>query len=163
MDDARVADQLAITRAIQLVARAYDHKRHDPLILEVFEHDAKQHYYLMGQFLDFSMPAGVAIVKGYHDRCYATQHLVSPPVIEFDGDLARTTSAVHAVHIQIRDDGTRSTWILGGYYHDVLARYGQTWRIRERIARATHEIGTFLAEGVRLYPTLPDYAEMGRV
>lgn len=158
MPDPRLQDQLAITHTIQQIARAYDLKRHEEILPQVFEPDARQHYYLMGQFVDFSMPGGIAAVKRYHDRCYATQHVVSPPVIEFDGDLARTTSAVHAIHVQIRHDGTSQSWILGGYYHDVLARHGDGWRIRERVAKATHESGEFL-DDVRLFPTLPSYEE----
>jgi hypothetical protein len=156
MSDARLSDHLAITRTIQQIARAYDLKRHDELLPQAFEPDAKQHYYFLGKFVDFSMPGGIALVKHYHDRCWATQHVVSPPVIDFAGDLARTTSAVHAIHVQVRHDGTRQSWILGGYYHDVLARHGDTWRIRERVAKATHESGEFL-DDVRLFPTLPSY------
>lgn len=156
MSDPRVEDQLAITRQIQQIARAYDHKRHEELLPHIFEENAKQHYYILGQFVDFSMPRAVEVVKGYHDRCYATQHVVSPPVIDFDGDMARSTSAVHAVHVQIRHDGIRNNWLLGGYYHDLWVRRSDDWRIRERVARATYETGVFLQD-VRLFPTLPDY------
>ncbi len=158
MPDTRLSDQLEITRVIQQIARAYDLKRHDEILPQVFEAGAKQHYYLMGHFVDFSMPGGIALLKHYHDRCYATQHVVSPPVIDFDGELARTTSAVHAIHVQVRHDGTQQSWILGGYYHDILARQGGVWRIRERVAKGTHESGEFL-EDVRLFPTLPSYEE----
>jgi hypothetical protein len=97
------------------------------------------------------------VLEYYHSRCYATQHLVAPPTIEFEGDdVARTESPVHAVHVQVRHDGTRANWLLGAYYHDVLVRDGRDWRIRERIARVTYENGTFL-EDVRLFPTLADY------
>ena len=159
MPNQRVEDELAITRTIQLVARAYDHKRHRELLPRVFEQNARQHYYLLGQFLDFSMPGGVDVVMAYHERCHATQHLVSPPLIEWEGaDVARTTSAVHAVHVQVLQDGTRANWILGGYYHDVLARHPEGWRIRERIARVTYEEGRF-HEDARMFPVLADYSK----
>ena len=156
-DAARVEDTLAITRTIQLVARAYDQKRHRELLPRLFVENARQHYYLMGQFIDFSFPRGIELLEYYHSRCYATQHLVAPPTIEFEGrDVARTESPVHAPHVQVRHDGTRSNWLLGGYYHDVLVRDGDAWRIRERVARVTYESGTFL-EDVRLFPGLADY------
>jgi hypothetical protein len=158
MSNSRVEDELAISRVIQEVARAYDLMKHEEILPRVFEPKARQHYYIMGNFLDFSMPQGIAIVKAYHDRCHATQHLVAPPVIVFDGDTARTESPVHAVHVQIRHDGSRSTWILGGYYHDTLVKHPEGWRIRERICYCTHEIGEFLQD-VRLFPSLPDYRE----
>lgn len=156
MSYAQLSDLLAITRTIQQIARAYDLKRHDEILPQVFEPGAKQHYYLMGHFVDFSMPGGIELLKHYHDRCYATQHVVSPPVVDFDGEIARATSAVHAIHVQIRHDGSSQSWILGGYYHDILARHAGGWRIRERVAKGTHESGEFLQD-VRLFPTLPSY------
>lgn len=158
MPATRVDDELAITRAIQLIARAYDHKRHRELLPKVFEPNARQHYYLMGQFVEFSMPGGIEVAMSYHAKCYATQHLVSPPDIEFaaDGQSARTTSAVHAVHVQILQDGTRANWILGGYYHDWLVRHPEGWRIHERTAIATYEEGRF-HEDAKVFPVLADY------
>ena len=159
MPTSRIEDELAITRAIQLIARAYDQKRHLELLPKVFEENAKQHYFFLGQFVDFSMPGGVEVAASYHERCYATQHVNSPPVIEFEGDdLARTTTTVHAVHVQILQDGTRSNWILGGYYHDVLVRKPEGWRIRERMALGTYEQGQF-HEDARRFPTLADYTK----
>ena len=155
----RVEDQLAIAHTIQLVARAYDHKRHRELLPKAFEDNARQHYYLLGQFVEFSMPAGIEVAMGYHERCYATQHLVSAPDIEFEGnDTARTTSTVHAVHVQILQDGTRANWILGGYYHDLLVRHPEGWRIRERTAIGTYEQGQFHMDA-RVFPTLADYTK----
>ena len=58
MRDPNLEDQLAITRAIQQIARAYDLKRHHEILPEIFEANAKQHYYLMGKFVDFRCPAG---------------------------------------------------------------------------------------------------------
>lgn len=160
MSSPSIEDELAITRTIQLVARAYDHKRHRELLPKVFEQNARQHYYLLGQFVEFSMPGGIDVAMSYHERCYATQHLVSPPVIEFesDGDVAHATSTVHAVHVQILQDGTRANWILGGYYHDLLVRHPDGWRIRERTAIGTYEEGQFF-EDAQVFPTLADYTK----
>jgi hypothetical protein len=158
MHEARLQDQLEITRAIQLIARAYDEKRHREILPQVFEPNAKQHYYFLGNFVDFSMPKGIEVTEYYHLRCYATQHVVSPPVIEFEGNTARTTSAVHAVHVQILADGSRSNWLLGGYYLDLLVKGADGWRIRERVAQGTYENGTF-HEDARQFPTLPDYTK----
>ena len=59
MSYAQLSDLLAITRTIQQIARAYDLKRHDEILPQVFEPGAKQHYYLMGHFVDFGMSADV--------------------------------------------------------------------------------------------------------
>lgn len=156
----RFEDELEITRTIQLVARAYDHKRHRQLLPQVFEQNARQHYYLLGQFVEFSMPGGIDVAMSHHERCYATQHLVSPPVIEFENDrgVARTTSAVHAVHVQVLQDGSRANWILGGYYHDLLVRHPEGWRIRERTAFGTYEEGRF-HEDAQALPALAEYTK----
>ena len=59
MSDEQLSDHFAITRTIQLIARAYDLKQHDVLLPLAFEPDAKQHYYFLGRFVDFSMPGGI--------------------------------------------------------------------------------------------------------
>ncbi len=78
---------------------------HDALLPKCFDEQARILYRLRGRLLDFSMPGGVARFKHFHDRCYWTQHLVSPHIVEIDGDGARASTPVHAVHVQIRDDG----------------------------------------------------------
>ncbi|MEM1138834.1 MAG: nuclear transport factor 2 family protein [Pseudomonadota bacterium] len=157
--DHTTQDILAITEVIQQIARAYDLKRHRELLPQVMEPDARQKYYILGQFVDMSMPEGMETLLTYHDVCYACQHLVAPPAVELNGDLAKTTSPVHAVHVQIRDDGSRNNWILGAYYHDTIVRRGSTWRLQERTCMVTYESGEFLTSGVRRYPTLPDYTQ----
>ena len=158
MPDTRIEDTLAITRTIQLVARAYDHKRHRELLPTLYVEKARQHYWLLGHFIDFSFPEGIDRLVHYHERCWATQHLVASPTIEFEGsDLARVESPVHAVHVQVHHDGRRTNWLLGGYYLDVMLRQSDgSWVIREREAHVTYESGEFV-EDVRLFPTLADY------
>lgn len=153
----RLQDHIAIVHVIQQVARGFDEKRHDELLPQAFTADARILYYLRGQLIDFSLPAGLPMFKHYHERCWWTQHLVSPHVLAIDGDSARATTPVHAVHVQIREDGSRSNWLIGATYNDELVRTPAGWRIRSRSVPCGYVEGDFLESGVRLFPTLPAY------
>ena len=147
---------IAITHTIQEVARAFDEKLHDQLLPEAFTDNASILYRLRGQRIDFSMPKGLAKFKYFHDICYWTQHLVSPHVLSIDGDTARARMPVHAVHLQIRNDGSHNHWVIAAVYHDELVRQSGRWRIEKRLALCPYVEGDFLTEGVRSFPTLPD-------
>ena len=152
----RVTDELAIHHVIREAARAFDEKRHAELLPVVFTEDASILYRIRGQRIDCSMPDGIALFKHFHDRCYWTQHLVSPQLLSLEGDRARASSPVHAVHLQIRDDGSHNHWIIGAVYQDELARIEDRWRIVARKALCPSIQGDFLETGVRLFPDLPD-------
>ena len=98
-DVRKLEDQLAIIHVIQQVARAFDE-------------NASILYRLRGTRIDFSMPKGLAQFKYFHDRCYWTQHHVSPHVVSIDGDTAHASTPVHAVHLQIRNDGSHNHWVI---------------------------------------------------
>ncbi|MBL6752032.1 MAG: hypothetical protein ISP90_16045, partial [Nevskia sp.] len=55
----RLQDHIAIVHVIQQVARGFDEKRHDELLPQAFTADARILYYLRGQLIDFSLPAGL--------------------------------------------------------------------------------------------------------
>ena len=149
-------DQLAIARTIHEVARAFDEKLHHELLPKGFSDDASVLYRLRGRRIDFSMPDGPSKVKYFHDLCYWTQHLVSPHVISIDGDRASARTNVHALHLQIRDDGSHNQWVIGAVYHDELVRQNERWRIAKRLALCPYVEGDFLTDGVRSFPNLPD-------
>jgi len=152
-----LADRVAIESVIRDVARAFDEKCHEALLPRCFTPDARILYRLRGADIDASMPDGIALFKHFHDRCYWTQHLVSPHVVELAGDHARAISPVHAVHLQVRNDDTRSQWLIGATYYDDLVRTADGWRIADRRAVCPHVEGDFLDTGVRLFVTVPAY------
>ena len=160
-DVQRLADHLAIIHTIQQVARAFDEKLHDELLPKVFTEDASVLYRLRGQRIDFSMPKGLELYKYFHDRCYWTQHHVSPHVVSIDGDKAKASTPVHAVHLQIRNDNSHNHWVIAAVYHDELVKTSEGWRIRQRRAMCPYVEGDFLIEGVRLFPKLPDLDREG--
>lgn len=150
-------DRMEITHVIQQVARAFDEKMHEELLPQSFTEDARILYRLRGSLIDFSMPDGIAKFKHYHDRCFWTQHLVSPHIVALEGDTARASTPVHAVHVQIRDDDTRNHWLIAAVYHDELVRTPNGWRIKARTVPCPYVEGDFLESGVRTFTTLPVY------
>jgi hypothetical protein len=101
------------------------------------------------------MPGGIALFKQFHERCYWTQHLVSAPVIDLAGDSARAVSQVHAIHVQIRADGSRNVWKVGASYHDTLVRTPGGWRIAVRRVPCPYDDGAFENDGVQIFPEAP--------
>ena len=64
---------------------------------------------------------------------------------------------MHALHLQIRSDGSHNQWALGAEYHDQLLRQGDRWRIKKRLAVIPYVEGDFLFDGVKMFPNLPDF------
>ena len=149
-------DDMGISHTIREVARAFDEKRHDEILPQAFAENASILYRLRGRRVDFSMPDGLAQFKYFHDRCYWTQHHVSPQVTSVQGDRATASTPVHAVHLQVREDGSHNHWVIAAVYHDELVREDGHWRIARRKALCPYIEGDFLEQGVRLYPQLPD-------
>ena len=148
----QAADAAAIAEIIQRVAMAFDLKRHDEMLPRLFTPDARIVYRLSGRVMDFSMPGGIPVFKGFHERCRWTQHLVGPPVVDFSPDEARAFSQVQATHVQVRDDGTENVWTVWASYRDHLVRTPDGWRIADRRAPCEYETGAFEHEGVRIFP-----------
>jgi len=152
----QLADRLAIEHTIKDAARAFDEKRHVELMGQAFAENARIIYWVRGQRSDYSMPNGALLLKKIHDRCHWTQHLVSPQVLELNGDTAIARTPVHALHKQIRDDGSHNHWIIGAVYEDELARIDGRWRITSRKALCAYYEGDLLMKGVKLFPEKPD-------
>jgi len=82
-----------------------------------------------------------------------TQHHLGLPVIDVDGDTARTRVPVIATHVQQRKDGTENDAILYGTYTHTWTRTGGAWRIRTLRFESHFGTGTFLApDEIRLFP-----------
>jgi len=59
---------------------------------------------------------------------HATQHSMSNPLVDIDGDNARCRMYMQAEHFFITDQGDND-YVLGGYYDDQLANTDTGWRI----------------------------------
>ncbi len=58
----------------------------------------------------------------------ATQHVMSNPIVDLDGNRARLRMYMKAEHFLINDQGN-DDFALGGYYDDRLVKTDQGWRI----------------------------------
>jgi 3-phenylpropionate/cinnamic acid dioxygenase small subunit len=67
----------------------------------------------------------------------ASQHIVTNPVIELDGDRATSRAYLHAQHYMPDQRTGGNTLEIGGTYHDELVRTEVGWRITRRELRVS--------------------------
>ena len=146
------SDLLEIQQVLYAYARAIDAK--DWKSLErVFTPDARIHYAMeRGAELTFRelgpwLARSMAIFK-------ATQHVISNPQVEVQGDAATSTAYLVATHVQVRQDGTENLATEGGRYTDTLVRSPEGWRIATRRLERIWVDGTYLVPPeIRLFPS----------
>jgi len=149
---ARNDDVLEIEQLLYAYARAIDAK--DWKALErVFTPDARIHYAVeRGTEVAFRelgpwLAQAMAIFK-------ATQHVITNPLIELQGDGARSTAYLVATHVQVRHDGTETRTTEGSRYTDSLVRTREGWRISARRLDRIWVDGTYLGTAdVKLFPS----------
>ncbi len=156
MDEgAEVADRLAIQDVLQRYGQALDEKDY-ALLDGVFAPGARLHY-AMDTATDSTYPEMVDSFRRFLEVFWYTQHVFSHPVIDLEGDTARTTCRLIATHVQIPlDGGERPVWTVYGTYRDAWLRTPGGWRIRQRDFRALHSEGTRLPRAqVECFPAPP--------
>ncbi len=70
----------------------------------------------------------------------ATQHMMSNPLVELDGDRAQVTMYVRAHHVFDPDD-PESYYTVGGYYRNRLVRDGGNWKLTRVNLNVTWRLG----------------------
>jgi 3-phenylpropionate/cinnamic acid dioxygenase small subunit len=125
-----IAQKLEITELLYRYATALDTRDWD-LLGQVFAPEA---VYTIGVHGDFTGPRAIgekiaSLIGGYE----ATQHLITNPVIELDGDTARAHCYLHAQHYLPDQRTGGNTYEMGGTYHDDLVRTADGWRIARRV------------------------------
>ncbi len=75
-----------------------------------------------------SADAWVASCRVLFEGLDASQHQMTNPLVEIDGDEARCRMYVQAEHFLLNDQGDDS-FALGGHYDDRLVRTAEGWRI----------------------------------
>ena len=70
----------------------------------------------------------VAGLKPLFGGLAATQHMMSNPLVELEGDSAQITMYVRAHHVFDPDD-PESYYTVGGYYRNRLVRDGGDWKL----------------------------------
>lgn len=143
-------DREEIARLLWRYARAIDTRQLDDL-RAVFTPDAQIHYALergtelaFPQMLEWLGRALVIFCR--------TQHVVSNPLVDVEGDRASGTSYLVASHVQVRKDGREHLVAEGGVYSDRFARTREGWRICARRLDRIWVNGEYLGpDDVRLF------------
>lgn len=95
----------------------------------------------------------VAGCRRLFDNLDATQHSMSNPLVDVDGDTARCRMYMQAEHFYLTRQGNVD-FALGGYYDDQLVRTAEGWKIRTVTLnvlwnRGNRHIMTLAVEGKR--------------
>ena len=148
-----VADHLEITQVLERYFRAMDDKDY-ALLDGVFVPGAKLVYDMgSGAAPRSTHPEIVEQFRSFNEQFRFTQHVTSQPLIDLDGDSARSRATLRALHVQETESGERNTWIVYGVYEDRLRRTQAGWRIVERRFEARHVNGRLLpADRVKRFP-----------
>jgi SnoaL-like domain len=149
-----LSDQLADRREIDDVlyryAYALDSRDWDLLKEGVFTADAS------ADFLDHGIMNGIdeiiGLVSGVLTGLDVSQHLITNPLAEVDGDSATAKCYLHAQHVFAGAPGG-DQFIVAGTYEDELTRTATGWRISKRALQASWVAGNpevFTAAAERL-------------
>jgi hypothetical protein len=151
MNPRAVADRLEILELVHRYGTAID--RLDMNLLDgVFVPGARIEYRVRGGGV-LAFPDAKEWIARALASYEATHHVMSNSTVELAGDAARATTYVTATHVQVKLDGERSSYVLGGIYHDRLERTPSGWRIRERVLQQVYETGrSFGPRHVKSFP-----------
>jgi ketosteroid isomerase-like protein len=88
------------------------------------------------------VPAIEETVRKFLGGCGPSQHLLGNHQIEVDGDTATARTKLRVMH-QGADHRSDATYEVLGYYHDVLSRTAEGWRIAHREIDVRIQFGDF--------------------
>ena len=155
MSPGEVRDRLEIADLLQRYFAALDAKDYE-LLETVFVPGAKLHYEMGPGSRPSTYPEMVQAFRDFNASFLLTQHMMGHPQIELDGDAARSSTSLRALHVQQKTDGDRSTWLVYGFYRDEHVRTSEGWRISERYFRSLHTEGCLLPrEQVKTFESPP--------
>ncbi len=143
MELREAADRLALAEVLQRYFHALD-TRDYPLLDRVFSPDARLLYDMGDGGTEVAYPVMRAQLERFNAAFLWTQHMAGLPLLEVDGEGARSTLGLRALHVQETAEGERSTWLVYGTYRDRHVRTPDGWRIRHRHFRAHHTEGQLL-------------------
>jgi hypothetical protein len=125
-----LADRAEIHDLLVRYATAIDGRRWD-LLDTVFLPDARLDYRSAGGIAG-RFPEVKAWLAEVLPMFRVTQHLILNPVVDVDGDSARSTAQfLNPNEATIK--GEPWLFTVGGVYHDLLARTADGWRISRRV------------------------------
>jgi hypothetical protein len=136
-------DVLEIERLLYRYGRAIDTRDLESL-REVFAPDAEIHYAVTGG-TRLPLSEMIGWLRGALTQFRVTQHAITTPIIELDGDRARSECYLSAAHVQERTDGREVYVMLHGIYRDEWVRRPEGWRISRRRLDHLYATGAFAA------------------
>jgi len=154
MTSTPTADRDEIAQVLYIYARAIDAKEF-ALLDSVFVPDAVIDYAVAG---GTRLPFGemVGWLREALSMFRMTQHVISNPIVELNGDRAESTAYLTATHEQVGLDGKRTVFVDHGIYKDAWVRTPHGWRIRARRLERFLMHGDFqMPDQCRRYPTSP--------
>jgi len=126
----QTSDLLEIQQLIYHYAWLIDTRDFDGLD-QVFAAGAEVHYNVFGGVKQ-AWPAVKDFLRMGLSLHRVTQHQMSNPMVELDGDVASARSYGNLVHVQELLDGKPSYVVQHAIYHDTLVRRPEGWRITSR-------------------------------
>jgi len=130
-------DYREIEAVIIRYASALDKKQYE-LLGEVFTPEATANY--VGLAKCEGLDSIIKLVSGVLDQCGNTQHLLGNIQIELDGNHAKASCYLQAIHVGLGDhsDQVLTVW---GEYKDQLVKTAAGWRITFRELSQLHAEG----------------------
>lgn len=131
------ADHLEIQKVINLYASSID-KHHWSALEGVFTDDAVANFIGIGVFE--GRQAITDLIASVLTQCSVTQHLLGNFNIDVDGDTAKATCYLSALHVGLGDYAAE-TLTVWGEYSDELVRTADGWRITHRTLTSQYASG----------------------
>jgi 3-phenylpropionate/cinnamic acid dioxygenase small subunit len=130
-----LADKQEVVELLYRYATALDSRDWD-LLATVFTDDGVADYSSLGLPVCDGAAAIVGACRTTLVGFDATQHIISNPVVELDGDRARARCYFQAQHRLVGAPGG-DNFIVAGTYEDAVVRTAGGWRIAHRTLLAT--------------------------
>lgn len=146
-------DTIEITQLLYRYAIAIDTK--DWKALErVFTPDARIHYAVAGG-IELRFPELAGWLARAMSIFKSTQHVITNPLVELSGDVARCSSYLTGTHVQVRIDSGEEVLVTeGSRYDDELVRTRDGFRICSRHLERIWLDGRYQGpDQIRLFPT----------
>lgn len=154
MTPEQTADHLEIAQVVQRYFRSMDTYDFD-LLDDVFVPGAVMRYEALDG-IETTYPAMVEQFRQFNRHFSFMQHAGNQLLIELDGDSARASSTLRALHVQTTHEGDENEWVVYGLYRDRLVRTPAGWRIAERHFKSARTVGELLPfERVKSYDAPP--------
>ena len=125
-----ISDHIEIDQLQQRYFRSMDTWDYD-LLATVFATGAVVRYDAL-QGADTTYPEMIPLFRNFNCHFSFMQHMGGQLLIELDGDRARSSHAMRAIHVQTPHEGEENRWVIYGQYRDRLVRTPDGWRIEER-------------------------------